>query len=133
MPLSVRATIAWCGILLLAFINGGIRELLLIPRLGERAGHALSSILLSTLVLAATWFLIPWIRPADQGTAWRIGLLWLGLTLAFEFLAGHYLFGSSWDHLLADYNIGQGRIWVLVLLTTLVAPALTWVLRAGRP
>lgn len=41
---------------------------------------------------------------------------------AFEFLAGHYLFGRSWPLLLADYNVLAGRIWPLVLIVTLVAP-----------
>jgi hypothetical protein len=52
-----------------------------------------------------------------------IGAVWLALTLAFEFLAGHYLFGSSWERLLADYDLLRGRVWILVLLATLFAPA----------
>jgi hypothetical protein len=47
------------------------------------------------------------------------------LTLAFEFLAGHYLFGAPWPQLLADYNVLRDRIWVLVLATTALAPWLT--------
>jgi hypothetical protein len=56
--------------------------------------------------------------------------LWLGLTLAFEFLAGHYLFRQSWDRLLADYNVARGRIWPLVLVVTAAAPF--WAARARR-
>jgi len=40
------------------------------------------------------------------------------LTVAFEFLAGHYVFGTPWHQLVADYNIFRGRIWVLVLITS---------------
>jgi hypothetical protein len=50
-----------------------------------------------------------------------VGIAWLLLTVAFEFLAGHYLFHNPWARLLEDYNVFRGRIWVLVLLTTLVA------------
>jgi hypothetical protein len=42
--------------------------------------------------------------------------------LAFEFLAGHYLFGNPWERLLADYNIFRGRVWVTVLLLQLFGP-----------
>ncbi|HII01788.1 TPA: hypothetical protein HA351_09125 [Methanosarcinaceae archaeon] len=28
----------------------------------------------------------------------------------------------GWDRLLADYNILKGRVWILVLLTTFLAP-----------
>ena len=55
------------------------------------------------------------------------------LTLAFEFLAGHFLFRNTWERLLADYNLAQGRVWILVLVTTLVTPVLVHAARAGRP
>ena len=47
------------------------------------------------------------------------GIMWVALTVAFEFLAGHYVFGNSWKRLTADYNVFRGRIWILVLLTAL--------------
>ena len=46
------------------------------------------------------------------------------MTLLFEFGVGHYLFGSPWHRLLADYNLLEGRVWLLVPLWLLVAPAL---------
>jgi len=125
----VRAALAWLAILVLAILNGALRQALLIPRLGERVGYIVSTVLLSTLVVGATWILLPWIRPPTARDAWLIGCLWLALTLAFEFLGGHYLFKTPWDRLLADYNVAQGRIWVLVLVTTLLAPILVQALR----
>ena len=74
------------------------------------------------LIAAVAWFTIPWIAPGTGSRALAAGGWWLVLTLAFEFLAGHYLFGDSWDKLLADYSIARGRIWLLVPLVTLVAP-----------
>lgn len=118
----IRAVLAWLAILVLAILNGALREGLLIPRLGERTGHIISTLLLSALVLLAAWILVPWVRPLTRRDAWLIGVLWVALTLAFEFLAGHYVFRNSWDRLLADYDLAQGRIWVLVLITTLFAP-----------
>ena len=118
----IRALFVWFGLLALAIINGGIREALIIPRTGELAGHALSTIMLCVLILALAWLTIRWMRPASAGGAWRIGGLWVLLVLTFEFLAGHYLFGTSWNELLADYNVARGRIWPLVLVTTVAAP-----------
>ena len=37
-----------------------------------------------------------------------VGIAWVALTVAFEFLAGHYVFGNSWEKLLADYNVLRG-------------------------
>jgi hypothetical protein len=99
----------WFGILVLANINGAARQAWLIPRLGEPGGRVVSTLALSGVVLLLTWLTIPW----------------LGLTLAFEFLVGHYVFGQSWRKLLEDYDITRGRIWALVLLLVLFAPLLT--------
>jgi hypothetical protein len=63
--------------------------------------------------------------PALPSQAWQIGFEWLVLTLAFEFLVGHYILGTSWERLLADDNVLKGHIWVLVLVTTAVAPQIT--------
>jgi hypothetical protein len=48
----------------------------------------------------------------------------VALTLGFEFLAGHFLFGDPWSQLLEEYNVFRGRIWILVLVTIAIAPRL---------
>ena len=52
-----------------------------------------------------------------------VGLGWLLMTLAFEFGFGR-LRGRSWAELLVDYDLRAGRIWVLVLVVTALAPLL---------
>lgn len=120
-----RALAIWLGILLLANLNGAIREVWLIPTLGQTAGRALSTLVLSALVLVVTWLAIGWIRPATPQDALIIGVLWLALTLAFEFLVGHYVFRKPWAELTQDYDVTRGRIWPLVLLMVLFAPLWT--------
>jgi len=122
LPTLLRAFIVWFAILLLAIVNGALREKILNPRLGEASGHVVSTLILSILVVIVSWLSISWIGPANFRAAVIIGILWLFLTLVFEFLAGHYLFGASWDKLLTDYDLSRGRIWPLVLLTTLISP-----------
>jgi len=119
-----RALVIWIVLLVLAVANGGVREALLIPRLGEGKGRALSTITLSLAILLLTWLSLRWMHPSSLGDAWTIGGLWLALTLAFEFLAGHFVFRKPWSELLADYNVLAGRIWILVLIVTALAPYL---------
>ena len=119
-----RSTVIWIAILAVAIANGAFRQGFLIPRLGDAAGHVISTLLLSAAIISVTLLTIGWIGPSSPGAAWGIGVYWLALTVAFEFLAGHYVFGTPWPVLLADYNILRGRIWPLVLVATLVAPAL---------
>jgi hypothetical protein len=65
---------------------------------------------------------ISWLGPKNGREALVVGVVWVALTGAFEFLAGHYAFANSWERLIADYNVFCGRIRILVLLANLVAP-----------
>ena len=106
------------------FANGAVREFWLAPRVGEGSAHTISVGILSVAILLVAWSTITWVRPRSVSDAWRIGVLWLALTLAFEFLAGHYVFGAPWTRLWADYNVLRGRLWILVLITTVAAPVI---------
>ena len=121
-----RAGVIWFGIMLAAILNGALRDIVLTPRLGDLGARAVSCLTLSAAVLLVTWMSLRWIGPSSLADAWRIGVMWLAMTLAFEFGAGHYVFGTPWRALLADYNLLSGRLWVLVLLATVTAPALTY-------
>jgi hypothetical protein len=127
---TLRAVAIWFVLLTLAILNGGVRDTWLTPRLGDTVGRALSTLLLCGLIVLATWLTIGWIRPVTTAAALKVGMLWLALTLTFEFVVGHYGFGKPWPELLADYDIRRGRIWVLVLAVTLLAPLFTARLRA---
>src|SRR4051812_40832763 len=120
--LSVVAMLA-CVLLVIAFINEIAREAVLIPRFGDAVGRAVSTLALSAFIVILTWISIAWIAPRSPEQAWAVGVMWVGLTLAFEFLAGHYLFHNPWSRLLEDYDVARGRIWILVLFTTFVCAA----------
>lgn len=118
----LRAAAVWFLLVAAAIFNGTLRVGLLAPAAGERAAHLLSTLLLCVLLLLIARMTMGWIRAGGHVRWTGIGALWLAMTLAFEFLAGHFLFGAGWDRLLADYDIAAGRIWILVLLTTFLAP-----------
>ena len=117
-----RALVVWIGILLLASLNGAVRDLLLAPRLGDTIARALSTVILCLVVAAVTWPSVGWIGPSSTARALAVGACWVALTLAFEFVGGHYLFHKPWSTLLADYDVSRGRIWVAVLVVTFLAP-----------
>lgn len=117
-----KAVLLWLVLMVLAILNGTVRIKLIIPYTGTTAGLAISTVMLCGLILLATWAGIRWLGPASPSQAWGIGLLWLVMTLAFEFGAGHFLFKKPWSELLLDYNIAKGRIWILVPIVTALAP-----------
>ena len=124
--MELRILAGWLLLLGLAIANGVVREQVIAPRTRRGVALALSTVMLSALIVAAGWVVTPWIGPRTLQDAWTIGAAWVTLTLAFEFLAGHYLFGRTWQELLADYNLLAGRIWIMVLIVTLMTPVVAF-------
>ena len=96
--MNLRSIVVWFLFLWLAVMNGALRNTVLTPRLGELGGHVASSVILCVALLVVTWLTIGWMQPANSRDAALIGVQWVLMTVAFEFLAGHYVFGSAWDH-----------------------------------
>ncbi|MCL6098637.1 MAG: hypothetical protein M1391_08690 [Bacteroidetes bacterium] len=114
----------WFPMVIIAVINGTIRVAFLKDYLGELPAHQVS--VFTGLILFGIYIMIVtriWqIKSGAQ--ALLIGFMWLCLTVAFEFVGGHYLFGNSWEKLFHDYNITQGRLWILILVWVTFAPYL---------
>lgn len=117
-----KAFVIWLGILVLAIVNGGLRETVLVPTLGRVAGFLLSGVLLSLLILVVAYLALPWFGPWPASRYVAIGLGWLLLTLVFEFSFGRLVQGKSWPQLLEAYRFKDGNIWSIVLLVTAAAP-----------
>jgi hypothetical protein len=116
--------IAWIAMVLIAIVNGTIREVFFKQPLGDLRAHQLSVVVGSILFGTFIWMMIRRWKLTSVAEAVRIGLQWLVLTVAFEFLFGHFVAGNSWERLLNDYNIFEGRLWIVILIWVAVAPVL---------
>jgi hypothetical protein len=112
----------WVGLLFLAIINGALRDFTYLKTLGEHRAHQLSTILLLLLISVYSYFAFGYWNLGSEREAILVGVLWLILTLAFEFLFGHFVAKHSWEKLLRDYNIFKGRLWILILIWTAIVP-----------
>ena len=126
-----RYLIAWLGLLFIAIINGAIRETVYKNALGELSAHQVSTVTGIILMTFYVWFInIRWkLQSAKQ--ALTIGFIWLTLTIAFEFLFGHYIMGNPWGKLFHDYNIVEGRVWILFLIWITIVPYLIYKWKAS--
>ena len=115
----------WIIFGILAIINGIIRNRFYAPVIGEYSAHVISTIIAVCFVVVGTYLFLRFIGIEYSNIELLlIGLFWLILTVLFEFGFGHYVVGNSWERLLADYNILEGRVWGFFLLTALVSPLL---------
>ena len=118
--------IFWLVLMILGVANGIVRELTYGRRLSELRAHQLSTLTGVLVMTLAVWLLSLFIRPSSMEIALLIGLIWLALTVAFEFGFGHWVARHTWEELLADYNILRGRLWSLFLLWMLLLPGLVY-------
>lgn len=129
LKLLVSALAIWLLFVVLAIINGVIRNAVYAPRMGEWEGHVVSTIIAICYTVLVVYLFLAYTPAAYTRTDLiLIGILWLSMTVAFEFLFGHYVVGHSWERLLADYNILEGRVWLLLLLTVVLSPYVIGVL-----
>ena len=109
---------------LIAIFNGMLRVKWYGKTIDELAAHQISSLTGTFLFGIYIWFIIHGWPPDSEGQAAAIGLVWLLLTIAFEFIFGRYVAGHTWSHLFSDYNLFAGRLWVIVLFWVTIAPYL---------
>jgi len=126
-----RYALAWVGMLVLAIANGALRQATFGMVLPELRAHQLSTLIGSVLMGAFMWVVLRWWPPSSRREAIAIGLLWVSLTVAFEFFMGLVLLRRPVAQVLADYNVCAGRVWVFFLLWLAVAPWLFFRLRAA--
>jgi hypothetical protein len=118
--------LTWGLVALCAITNGAFRAFVLQPVFGETVARMISCFMLITILLLISYYSLDRtkLKFSDKEIL-VIGAMWLALTLLFEFGWGHFVIGRSWDELLLDYDILKGRLWVLVLMFTLLAPLIT--------
>lgn len=117
-----RYLIAWLVMLLLSIANGALRDFTYGKHVSELLAHQLSSLSGAVLLgVAIYWFVRHW-PPASGRQALNIGLFWMSLTVAFEFLFFHFIAGHPWVELLANYDLCEGRLWPLLLAWIAIAP-----------
>ena len=128
----LKYALLWIPLVFIAIVNGAIRDFTYKDALGELAAHQLSTLTGIILFGIYIWAIgLKWkLESARQ--AITIGLIWLVLTMAFEFLFFHYVAGHSWSVLLDAYNVFAGRVWLLVLIFIAIAPYLSYRIHSKR-
>lgn len=124
-----RVVLWWMAILVLAILNGIVREKFLIPSMGSFAGLIASGLILSALIFLVSLIAVPGFARLNKPHYWAVGLSWLAMTLVFEFGFGLFIQHKALPELLEAYIFKGGNIWPLVLASTLVSPWLAARLR----
>ena len=126
----LRYVLAWVPMPFIGIINGILRQYGYKDLVGELTAHQISCFIGIILFGLYVWFVTLKWKIQSAGQALAIGLIWLGLTVSFEFLFGHFVMKNPWSTLFHDYNILEGRLWMLVLMFITLAPLIFFKLRS---
>jgi len=108
--------------LVIAVANGALRQLIFAKVMSELRAHQLSTLIGSMFMGLFIWLIVNIWPPSSGHQALLVGLIWLGLTVAFEFFMGLVLQHRPLAQVLDQYNLFAGRVWVLFLLWITFAP-----------
>ena len=125
-----KSILFWIPMPIIGVVNGIIREIGYRRFVSELTAHQISTFTGFGLFGCYVWFISGKWRIESSGQTLLIGLIWLTLTIAFEFLFGHYIMKNPWSNLFHDYNLLKGRLWVLVPIWITIAPYVMYRLRS---
>jgi hypothetical protein len=126
--MSIKYFLFWLPMIVIAFANATLRQVVLIRSMSDLTAHQVSTITLMVLCSIYVWFIFPLLGIQNFKQAFLIGSIWVVLTVLFEFSLGR-LTNKSWAYLLKDYNITEGHIWLLFLLCLFLLPCLYYMIR----
>jgi hypothetical protein len=130
----IRVLLVWVLLAVVMSGNGIFRELVLAPQLGRGNADLVSAILGVGIILGITGLFFRRLRGEPTARLAAISALLVVLTVAFEFLLGHYVDGKSWSDLAANYALWEGRLWPILLLIIALTPFIwgRWSMPRGR-
>lgn len=115
----------WSLTALLIFLSGFLANTFIIPQVGEYPAHIYKVVvaIIVIVIFSGVYAL------RSKGEYWRqntltCGVIWLILSIFFEFVLRLLLLENPWKVLISDYQIWKGRLWILVLVVQFFGPLL---------
>src|SRR5690349_9045788 len=110
----VKIFLFWLPMILIAFANATLREMILTRHFSGFRANQLSTVTLIILCSVYTWCIFSKLPVNTYKQALWIGSIWMILTVIFEFALGR-LTKKTWQELLQNYDLMHGYIWPLFL------------------
>lgn len=127
----LRVIAVWLLLMVAESISGTLRELFLVPVLGGVLSRQAGVLVGSALIFAITCGCIRWMRAQTEFDQLSAGLVWVILTIAFEFTLGAIL-GLTRERMMADYDLSRGGFMGFGLVFMFFVPMLAAKVRGYR-
>jgi hypothetical protein len=125
----LRVFAVWLSLMAAETLHGVARAIVLVPYFGDFQSRQIGVFTGSLLIVALVCLFDRWLGAKTLVARLLVGLIWLLLTLLFEFGLGHFVLGYSYERLAEDYNLLEGGLMPLGLVVLLCAPLIAAKLR----
>jgi hypothetical protein len=124
-----RASAVWLILIAVEFVHGVLRAIFLVPFIGDFRARQIGVFIGSALILLVAYLFAGWLHAPDTKSLLMIGVLWLVLTVAFEFGFGHFVLGRSWESLGEDYDVPKGGLLPFGMIVLVLSPRIAALMR----
>jgi hypothetical protein len=128
----LRALLVWLVIIAAESVNGTLRTLYLAPVIGDFPARRVGVFVAIAVIFAITLAFSRWMAARTRAQLLGIGVLWVVLTVIFEFALGRGVLHYEWSRLLSDYDLSQGGLMLFGLLALAFTPLLAARVRGRR-
>jgi hypothetical protein len=128
----IRALLVWLVIIAAESVNGTLRTLYLAPVIGDFPARRVGVLIAVAIIFAITLAFIRWMGARTRAQLLGVGVMWVVLTVVFEFALGRGVFHYDWSRILSDYDLSRGGLMVFGLLAMVFTPLLAARMRGLR-
>jgi hypothetical protein len=122
LSILLHAFEIWLLISVAETLHGIARIAIIQPIVGDFRARQIAVLTGSLIILAIAVFFRNWMPLTSRSDAATVGVLWVGLTIAFEVILGRFVIEVSWARIMEDYNILDGGLMVFGLLVMFASP-----------
>ena len=125
----IRAFSIWIVIIAAESIHGVLRSRLLVPIVGDLPARQIGVAIGTLLVLTIAYLFGPWLQARAPRVLLGVGMLWVVLTVLFEFVLGRLVLEVPWQRIVSDYDVTGGGYMLFGLLFLALSPLMAARLR----
>ena len=126
--MRINYFLLWLPMIAIALANATFRELVIVNFYQVQTAHQLSTVSLIILCTIYIWSIFPYLKVNSTRQSLFIGLVWVLLTILFEFTLGIFT-SQSWESMLDAYNLLSGNIWTVFLVFLFLTPYILFTIK----
>ena len=117
-----RGIAVWLVLIFAEILHGAARRIILEPYVGDLRARQVGVFTGSIIFFCVAFASVRWIGANRTSQLFGVGVLWVGLTIAFEVSFGRFVLGYSWKRVTSDYNLFEGGLLPLGLTALAASP-----------